>query len=347
MLLEGYLFEVATNAGACLKSTSNTLQGSTLLLYLKATALWLRNELHVDVPVVCPTSQKIVQPFRDTIAQAFKWGMPQPKRKPYTHQMITTFYGQARALIQSDPQNNLSRFLAVFDWIRLGLFTGSCRAKYCQTMARRHEVSRVPTDGVAGSHAGEPIAFIMTDFRFLTKDETLLSPLDSLAQPSRVVELQICFRFDKSPINGRWRKFRRTGHGYLCPVLAGLSIVQRAVALRVPHSDPLGVYAWTRDDKSFRTYTFLQSTELIAIILVVAAHPDSAHYLRQPDRLQCIDCHSNRVTACVALSEANASVDQIAHKLCWSVLSVKHYMHDCSHTVGASTAKVIQGFFNI
>jgi len=68
--------------------------------------LWLHNELHVDMPVVCPMTQKIIQPFHDTIAQAFKWGMPQPKREPYTHQMIATFYCQARALIQSDPQNN-------------------------------------------------------------------------------------------------------------------------------------------------------------------------------------------------------------------------------------------------
>jgi len=244
------------------------------------------------------------------------------------------------------PTEQLSRFLAVFDWIRLGLFTGSHGAEYCQTMARRHEVSWVPTDGITGSHAGKPIAFIMTDFWFLTKDETLLSPLDSLAQPSQVIELQICFWFDKSPINSRWWKFRHTGHGYLCPVLASLSIVQWAVALQVPHSDPLGVYAWTRDDKSFHTYTFLQSTELIAIMwgLVIMAHPDSSHYLRQPDCLRCIDCHSNRITACVALSEANASMDQIAHKLCWSIQSIKYYMHNCSCMVGASTAKVIQGF---
>jgi len=79
--------------------------------------------------------------------------------------------------------------------------------------------------------------------------------------------------------------------------------------------------------------------------LVVAVHPNPSHYLRQPNRLRCIDYHSNRVMVCVALSESNASVDQIAHKLCWSVQSVKHYMRDCSRTVvGASMAKVIQGF---
>jgi len=154
----------------------------------------------------------------------------------------------------------------VFDWIHLGLFMGSCGAEYCQTSAQHHAVSQVPNNGVASSHASEPLAFIMTDFWFLTSDETLVSPLDRLAHPSRVVKLQICFRFDKSPINGQWQKFRCTSHGYLCPVLAGLSIVQRVVALKVPNSDPLGVYEWTRDDKSFRTYTYLQSMELITIM---------------------------------------------------------------------------------
>jgi len=193
MLLEGYLYKISTNAGAHLKSTTSTLQGSTLLLYLKAASLWLHSKLHLDMPVVCPTTQKIVQPFRDTIAQAFKWGMPQPKQEPYTHQMIVTFYHQAKTLIQSDPQNNLSHFLVVFNWIRLGLFTGSRGAKYCQTSTRRHAVSRVPNDGIAGSHASEPLAFIMTDFRFLTSNKTLVTPLDGLAHPLRVVELQICF----------------------------------------------------------------------------------------------------------------------------------------------------------
>jgi len=164
-----------------------------------------------------------------------------------------------------------------------------------------------------------------------------------------MVELQICFCFDKSLINGRWQKFCRTGHGYLCPVLASLSIMQRAIALQVPSTNPLGVYEWMRDDKSHRTYTYLQSMELITIMcgLVVATHPDPSHYLRQPDRLRCIDCHSNHITACIALSEGNASVNQIVHKLRWSVQLVKHYMRDCSRTVGATTAKVLQGFHHV
>jgi len=180
-------------------------------------------------------------------------------------------------------------------------------------------------------------------------NDIIILPLDSLLKPNAIKELQICFCFDKSPINGCWQKFRQTGHHYLCPVLAGLSIVQRYIQLHVSQSEPLGVYQWTPTKTCTRTYTFLHADKVIKIMwdLVAVAHPDPNHYLRQPGRLRCIDCHSACVTACVALSEGNASVEQIAHKLRWNVESVKHYMQDCSRTVGASTAKVLQGFHQI
>jgi len=103
MLLEGFLHMVATRPDVRLPSAASQLQGSTLLLYLKAAALWLQTELNVTVHVVSPTTQKILPPFRDVIAQAFKWGTPQPKREPYTHQMLKTFYQQVHNLVQKNP----------------------------------------------------------------------------------------------------------------------------------------------------------------------------------------------------------------------------------------------------
>ncbi len=72
MLLEGYLYDIASNPEAWLCSLASPILGSTLLLYLKATSLWLCSELQVEVPMVCPVTQKIVQPFHDTITPAFK-----------------------------------------------------------------------------------------------------------------------------------------------------------------------------------------------------------------------------------------------------------------------------------
>jgi len=79
MLLEGCLHDITTYPEAQLKSHATTLQGSTLLLYLKAASIWLYTELGVNVPIVNPTTQKIVQPFHNSIAQALKWGMPKLK----------------------------------------------------------------------------------------------------------------------------------------------------------------------------------------------------------------------------------------------------------------------------
>jgi len=281
MLLEGYLHAIATDKEARLCSNKSTLQGSTLLLYLKAAALWLHTELGLTIPIVCPTSQKILPPFHDPIVQAFKWGSPQDKWEPYTHQMLCMFHHQAQDMVCHDLTHHLSCFVAVFDWICLSLFTGSRGSKYCQMGAHRHSFSHVATNTAAGVHAGEPIAFILSDFHFLTDNDMIILPLDGLLKPNAVKELQICFHFDKSPINRRWQKFHWTGHHYLCPVLAGLSIVQCYIQLRILQSEPLGVYQWTPTKTCTRTYTFLWVDEVIKIMrdLVAVAYPDPNHYL--------------------------------------------------------------------
>jgi len=121
-------------------------------------------------------------------------------------------------------------------------------------------------DSVAGLHAGEPITFIISDFCFLMATKLIVSPLEGLLDPSLVKELQICFCFDKSPINGCWHKFRRTGHHYLCLVLARLSIIQRYIQLHVQPNEPLGMYQWTPTSKCPHTYTFLKANEVIQIM---------------------------------------------------------------------------------
>jgi len=184
--------------------------------------------------------------------------------------------------------------------------------------ACHHSFSCVATNITMGAHASKPIAFILSDFHFLTDNDIIILPLDSLLKPSAIKELQICFCFDKSPINGCWQKFHWMGHHYLCPVLAGLLIVQ-AMLHSALHSttEPLGAYQWVPTNKCTHTYTFLCTDEVIKIMqdLVAMAHPDPNHYLQQLSHLCCINCHSTQVMACVALSEGNALIKQIAHKL--------------------------------
>jgi len=115
--------------------------------------------------------------------------------------------------------------------------------------------------------------------------EIIVSPFDGLLNPAVVKELQICFCFNKSPINGHWQKFQQMGHHCLCPILAGLSIMQQSIQLCVPHNEPLDVYQWTPTKMCVCTYMFLCAHEVICIMrnLVVVALPDPNHYLCQPD----------------------------------------------------------------
>jgi len=164
VLLEGYLHVLLTEASLQLRSPKSMLQGTTLLLYLKVMVLWLHMELGVTVHIVCPQTQKILPPFWDPIAQAFKWGSLQAKQELYMHQMLHTFYTQAQDMVCQTPSQHLSQFVAVFDWICLSLFMGSQGSEYCQTSARRHSFPKVSMDSVAGAHTREPIAFILSDF---------------------------------------------------------------------------------------------------------------------------------------------------------------------------------------
>ena len=69
--------------------------------------------------------------------------------------------------LQSNPQAALGRTVVVFDWLVLGLFTGSRGMEYAQTVARRGTCSRVPDTPAAGPWRGTPVAFIAADFTFL------------------------------------------------------------------------------------------------------------------------------------------------------------------------------------
>jgi len=95
MLLKGYFHNMTTNVMAQLWSLKTTLQVPTLLLYLKAAALWLHTELNVMVHISCPTLHKILLLLCDPITQALKWGPPQPKWEPYMYQMLKTFFHHA------------------------------------------------------------------------------------------------------------------------------------------------------------------------------------------------------------------------------------------------------------
>ncbi len=151
-----------------------------------------------------------------------------------------------RASSSPDPSGTfISTLHTIFDWMRLGLFTGSRLGEYGQS--RRTKGSRyntVPQSIDAGEWAGTSIAFIAADFIFFTSD-LIVVPHDKVSSfhvKRAVSAIQIRFRFDKSKDNFTIRKFSSLAHSFLDPVDAGVSIIRRAQTLGVPAHEPLGVF---------------------------------------------------------------------------------------------------------
>jgi hypothetical protein len=151
--------------------------------------------------------------------------------------------------------------------------------------------------------------------------------------------VHIRFRFDKSQHNFSIRKFETTDDPILNPVDAAVSIVRRAILLRVPKLEPVGVYmpSW------LPTYKFLRDYHITPILraMCILAYPDESHYLRI--HIARLVPHSNRVTAAVCLKMGGATDDEIAFRLRWNIASVPTYLRECFQEVGPIMASTLQG----
>jgi len=281
-----------------------------------------------------------LHPFlADTFAARQAWTAPKPKREPFTSDMFIYMFDDISKCAAAMLSILFDLNAAIFDWTRLGTLSGSRVSKYAQTSTRKGTFSRVPDSLDAGDWKNTPIEFIFSDFTFLTKAGRV-APHNRLQQLGYTVhELHIRFRFDKSTRNFTIRKFRRSGHHFLCTILGGISVISRAIALRVPPNEPIGVYRTSNKG----TYTYLRSYNVITRMQAVCrlAHPDKDRFFKKNAALMV--SHSNRVTAAVALQNAGLSIDAIAFCLPWSPESVKDYLRDCSHAVGELTLQAVKG----
>jgi hypothetical protein len=73
----------------------------------------------------------------------------------------------------------------------------------------------------------------------------------------------------------------------------------------------------------------------------IEAHPDPDHFMRR--NIHLLHSHSNRITAAVALHNADVPMEIIAARLRWSVESVKFYLRDCFRAIGQLTERAING----
>lgn len=274
----------------------------------------------------------------DKIAQRKKWQKPRSKREAYTFDMFRTFHAQVSKAEVLHPITFLDRHSLVFNTQCLGIFTGSRVSEYCQSKGKIGDVSRVPALPGAPKDSGPPIAFIASDFLFLTSRGTQITHADLFADQSRATQLQITFRHDKSGRNYSVRKYAR-GNSWLCPIAAATKILYRAHLLQIPPNNPVCAYR----RPGTKGYRYLRDTEVTDTMrkVCIATYPDPAHFLRV--NITRIASHSNRVTAAVALFLADLSIDTIAHRLRWMRESVSFYLRESACDIDQYTADTIFG----
>lgn len=318
------------------------LQSKSVSGYINAAHQWL--ELHTAQPgkivihAGAGKSRQFISCIQEMVDQKRAWGKPREKREPYTFDMFLYMEQEIATMLDRGMQLLLDQFAAVYDWARLGVFTGSRVGEYAQTKSRLGEYLKVPNNPAAGDYAGQPIAFISDDFTFLDASSCILSHRQVVKKPGSVAELHIRFRYDKSKNNFVIRKFR-SGNSFLCPLRAAISIICRAQVLKVPKSEPLGVYRTNKQGK----YTFLKSAHVIAVMRKVClnTYTDPMHFMRI--NFKRIVAHSNRVTAAVALQNQGLKDEEIAFRLRWNKESVIHYLRESSQRIGPLTIAAIQG----
>ena len=326
-------------------TTRQPLMATTLCRHLDAISMYLHTVVSAPFSLYIKVRKKeeLISSLKDLIDQRSNWQQPRAKREPYTFLMFQALADFIEKETASNPAACLDLFAAVYDWVRLGIFTGSRVGEYAQSTAPKGQYSRVPQSLAAGPWAGKPIAFIAADFEFFTAQHTLIphTPEHLFLCPDNAFELHITFRFDKSPRNFVKKKYRR-GAGIFCPIDAAISIIARAHLLKVPAHEPIGVI---RDPTTKKGYTYLRSCQIIKVMrkACVWAYPDENHYMRiNVDR---IDSHSNRVTAALALRAMGVDIPSIAARLRWKPESVDHYLRECDSMIQQFTHTAYSGAF--
>lgn len=322
--------------------TGKHLMADTIRAYIMAAHLVL--EVIQQRPINIYDRRGNLAPYlSEQITMCVNWEQKTRRKEPYSMEMFEWLHTDVHT--QKDQTlSHLGPRWAVYDWQRLGIFTGSRISEYGQTkVPKGARFSTVPNTVEAGSWAGKPIAFIRDDFRFYDSGEREITGVNIFAAHANLTleYLEVCFRFDKSKNNFTYRKYRRTGHPIFCPVDAAISILRRAHTLQVPLDEPIGV-SIINNRRALTPYRFLRDTDVRTHMRVACqeAHEDD-HYLRQ--NITSIVPHSNRVTAAVCLQLGGAHNDEIAFQLRWHVDSVPIYLRHCFKGVGDTLTKVVNG----
>jgi hypothetical protein len=318
------------------KNLTNLADGS-IRGYLTAasdaiTMLTSKPCTYIDPTTLGMKRPKIMPMISESLRQRVAWKTPRPRKEPFTMAMIDAL---RQWLHDHSSRHNIQvTFLtseyAVYDWTRLGCFTGSRISEYGQSSSgssAKSRFARIPNTADAGIWATQSIAFISEDFTFYSKDGILRDNSFCLLTTvlQHIWSLHVRFRFDKSSTNFSIRKYTRLPQAAFDPVIAAINIIRRAHALQVPLLEPLGQYRQpSRSENSMLKDTHVRDHLRMACCL---AYPNPRHYCRL--HIAGIVSHSNRVFAALCLKLGGASDEDIAFRLRWHVSSVPTYLREC------------------
>ena len=204
-ILGTYVSEVAR--GSNLKH-KNDLSSQSLRNYMRAAHRVLQLWLQRDIPIYDSSSMGKQPRFHEYIGQQLRdrrnWERKKEKKLPLTRAIY-----EALASYLASKGDSYDVFLAavyaVYDWLRLGVFTGFRVSEFAQNKVRKGcQFLAIPdNDDVPEDQRGKPVAFIAADFTFWTIDMVLIphSKLRKWHARGLVYGLQIRWRFDKSANN--------------------------------------------------------------------------------------------------------------------------------------------------
>jgi len=270
------------------------------------------------------------------------WTRKKPQKLPLTRAIYEalahylTKFGRSMDCFLGD-------YYTVYDWLRLGVFTGFRVSEYAQAKVTKGcQFLAIPDNyDVPEDQRGMPLAFIASDITFFTPDlhEVPHGDLVTTHRKGRVQFVQLCWRFDKSANNFVIRRYAATTDPIFNPVDAAVNIVHRARLLRVPQSHPVG--AWRAPNG--KPYRFLRDSTITLVMrsACVMAYPDPNHFYRR--NIKSLVTHCVRVTAAYVMKLGGAENDEIAHSKRWHPTSVPTYLRDGFESAHVGQDKTLSG----
>jgi hypothetical protein len=198
------------------------LSGQSLWDYIKDAnnCFTLLTGARLDISDVDAQAQKGIYLhlyLHQLILQRTAWKKPQAHKEPYTYRMLANC-SQLLKDMPGDPAVSVA--YAIWDWLRLGVFTGLSLSEYAQSKLSKGQCFQtIPTTNVETRvWGGNPLAVIRSDFQFFTRRVT--------GFPTWTVHVP--FQYDKGAENFSVRKFSTMTDSILDPVDVAISLLHCA-----------------------------------------------------------------------------------------------------------------------